>query len=113
MLQHRKLEPDFKRRWIEALNSWDRKQGKGALCSKNEDGEWCFCCLGVAADINHIPWSEKNGWLREFYFSDSKERYRLPDDYQNLAPWTLDYLADMNDAGYSFREIAFWIEQNL
>jgi hypothetical protein len=38
------------RRWIQALESGDYKQGQGALC-KNVNGSFEYCCLGVLADI--------------------------------------------------------------
>lgn len=40
------MNPDIKKRWLEALRSGEYEQGREALCS---DGK--YCCLGVLSDL--------------------------------------------------------------
>jgi hypothetical protein len=44
-----KLDPEAKRQWLEALRDPDRKQARGML----NDGRG-MCCLGVACDISGL-----------------------------------------------------------
>jgi hypothetical protein len=57
-----KLEPKFKKHWLEALESGKYKQGRRSLRG-NAYGEWC--CLGVACDViiqnNMLPGAK---WVR-------------------------------------------------
>jgi hypothetical protein len=41
-----KLDPDFKKKWVEELRSGKWKQGEGGLHKQRGDDE-LFCCLGV------------------------------------------------------------------
>lgn len=46
-----KFKPDFKARLVAALRSGQYQQAEEVLCRKN--GEYSFCCLGVACLVNH------------------------------------------------------------
>lgn len=95
------MTPEFKALWIEALRSGKYKQGRGALRRGDT-----FCCLGVACDLidpdaweggEAMDWDgyRSNGLFVPFMAtSDSCE------------------LARLNDKGYSFDEIADFIEHN-
>ena len=41
------MNQEIKNRWVSALRSGEYKQGKGALCSINNE----YCCLGVLSDL--------------------------------------------------------------
>lgn len=45
------LHPEIKTKWLEALRSGEYKQGRSLLHYKTDEGEDCFCCLGVLCDI--------------------------------------------------------------
>jgi len=47
------MNPEVKKKWVNALRSGNYKQGKGRLVSpcKNEDGRYEYCCLGVLCDL--------------------------------------------------------------
>ena len=78
----------LKEKWVDALQSGDYQQGK--LCL-HELGR--YCCLGV---LNHIRGCEQS--------------YDGLDSVVGL-DWIK--LANMNDRGKSFPEIATWIQENL
>ena len=116
-------------KWVAALRSGEYKQGIG--CLQSEDG---FCCLGVACDV----FAKETGvgkWVKcpdgafVFKITRKSEDIRLPDE---VAAWlnmkthigalsmnvceSLDgceccSLADLNDHGKSFAEIADAIEK--
>lgn len=94
-----KLPKDVKAKWIAALRSGLFLQGCGTLKSTNEDGETEHCCLGVAREIKLCR--AMNGGINE-YVSGSFLPQHIQED-----------LADLNDSGKSFQEIADWIEKNL
>lgn len=123
MTREEKLE-----RWCNALESGHYKQGSGALQAGG-----CFCCLGVLCDISELgDWDVETGY-------DTELAYRVDDSTKGsgvLYPPepVLDWigltaretaggsryspvvggrrLADMNDDGASFAEIAAWIRQH-
>lgn len=102
--------------WINALLSGNYSQTKHRL--RDRDG---FCCLGVACDIkNPLAWGnfgssgrEGNG-MQYWLYGDYKESHCLPISLQNelgLDEDTVIELADMNDKGRSFAEIAERIKE--
>lgn len=122
-----KMNPERKAEWTAALRSGEYKQTNGFLHRRGG-----FCCLGVACDL----WNKETGkgeWkpfsdCRDFVIQD--ERYALEDRYSAFppnevtnwlgVPYTEGYrppsfltLANMNDSGKTFLEIADWIEENL
>jgi hypothetical protein len=109
----------MKARWIAALRSGDYKQAPSAL--RTHDG---YCCLGVFCDL-HDPskWDRTvpiqplgtycyyeydiDGEVTRGYPPPSlRRKYRLTVKAQAA-------LADMNDMGCSFDEIADYIENEL
>lgn len=98
-----RLDPAFKKRWLEALRSGKYEQGNAALREDNR-----FCCLGVAADIAcNLEWQRH--WDSCYsiccdtaFISGSDIPHHVQAD-----------LADRNDSGISFLEIADYIEENL
>lgn len=118
------MNKEIKAKWLEALRSGKYKQGQAAL---NRNGE--FCCLGILCDVMEVP---------EMGVSDAVEGaivYGIGNDYSvaflpdyvadeaGLEPTGLikreDFynddicLADLNDKGSTFEEIADIIEKYL
>jgi hypothetical protein len=109
--------------WLPALRSGRYTQGKGRL-RQNVDGIDQFCCLGVACDLTNFgDWSLEEiemtdtttdtGYIyagSSIYlpskavknFLDLESGYRKPLDVHTLA--------ERNDSGDSFDEIADYIE---
>ncbi len=91
--------------WVAALRSGKYKQGRGYL--RTNKG---FCCLGVFCDLRN-----PEGWVH-----DASEIWR----HQGGMLYAMGYfstpvddarastVANMNDEGKPFAEIADWIEAN-
>ena len=113
------MDQEIKAKWLAALRSGEYKQGSGGLRNKN-DG---FCCLGVLCDIHpDVSWSEPNDYeARRAVYKDGDDHHGyLPEKFAKevgLRPgrgrsFELD-VAQKNDAGVPFTEIADWIEEHL
>ena len=108
----RELDPGFKAEWIQALRSGDYEQTHyGAL--RNEGG---FCCLGVACDLvdnskwhmGSEPGSKANLYDGGISYPPAWVGEKISLDFEAQR-----FLAELNDTGWSFKEIADWIERNL
>lgn len=107
------MNKDIKTKWLTALRSGKYQQTDGVLRSFKDikDGE-AFCCLGVLADIQGATWADYEPTL-------NGRRAAIADGL--LAPFaaagiwksTQRHLADMNDDGLSFAEIADYVERRL
>jgi hypothetical protein len=113
------------KKWIRALRSGKYKQGEDQLRSGDK-----FCCLGVACDL----YAKAHGVKWEKFKSDGDDLFsffklvgKLPSVVQNWLGLTdacgvysidnqpkqrplTESLADLNDDGFSFQEIAAIIE---
>lgn len=116
-----KLPKAFKNKWVKALKSGKYNQGKSCLKEKNEYGEFQFCCLGVAADL--IGLKPVLGYSTVFIggmkFKGENLNTSPLRGYTKLPEilWGNEgipkKLADMNDCGDTFEEIADYIQENL
>jgi hypothetical protein len=106
-----RLDPEAKRTWIDALWFGFYKQGTRVLCDMNNN----FCCLGV----KHIIEGDSSEFisLQRDYFGQDKcvlgptgrvESAKVASVFLNGKSEIS--LAQLNDAGATFREIAFVIE---
>jgi len=109
----------LKRKWVAALRSGKYKQGSAALRAIRE-GQEEWCCLGVLAQAAGCRWEKpgrfgnayllgKGGTNRVFLPQSVLARVGLP----NSGPKGQGVLADLNDSGKTFQQIANWIEKNL
>lgn len=104
----------FRYRWVKALESGKYKQGKGSLHRINEEKEHEFCCLGVACDLykklgGRLPTIKKRDLVQyggcDIYLPPTvKDALGLSATNGSFA--SPSSLADMNDNGKSFKEIA-------
>lgn len=121
------MNKEVKAKWIEALNSGEFVQGRKWM-KRNVDGQEQFCCLGVLCELyrgENTPEKEM-----EDLFPMQNERVRLntatlpckvaswaglpiPKEYFDSAGYRYGTLADLNDKGYTFAEIAQVIEEKL
>ncbi len=119
------MNEEIKAKWIAALRSGEYRQGAGALrrVASTED-EDRYCCLGVLCDL-----AEKAGVLTVEKTQFGGYRYQgesglLPDTVQTWANLdtsnpdvykgsTRGLLAELNDDGVPFSEIADMIEASL
>ena len=96
------MEREPKKKWIKALESGRYKQTQENL---ELDGR--YCCLGVLCKTMRIdPQTAKSELNYELLSESVLEKVGLREEEQSR-------LADMNDRGKSFREIAAYIRANL
>jgi hypothetical protein len=101
------MNPELKAKWVEALRSGKYEQCRRAL----HDGVG-FCCLGVYGDVRGIPRASllhHKGAVGPY--DDTAAALNPLDEIPTVL--VRHTLADLNDAGKSFAEIADWIERNL
>lgn len=120
------VDSTFIAKWIEALRSGKYRQGKGYLFIDAPDDDVngkAHCCIGVACDL-----IDHDGWINiakdQFVADEFQDEYiydpvdtvwnRYSNDQLEL-PWlerdAAGKLADWNDHGVSFNQIADRIEQ--
>lgn len=130
-----KMNAEVKAKWLAALRSGEYKQTEGEL--KTETQEFCgFCCLGVLSDIHSKETGEGEWIVHEEYdlleYKDSQgfsENGVPPPGVLNWAglcennPTIFEThanedkikstVAELNDNGKTFKEIADLIEEQL
>lgn len=103
---------EIRDRWVTALRSDEYEQGRVRL--RTSDGR--FCCLGVLCDVvgfdldshpQHL-WGGRHPWAE---YDGTREAPPVLKDLLTRATRTT--LANKNDSGTSFHEIADWIETNI
>jgi hypothetical protein len=101
------LPKEFRDKWLEALRSGNYIQGQDLLLNPR-DGT--MCCLGVACKVLGIPSTliEDECMPNDLNAIDI-DIYNLPEPIIS-GLWCSD-LADKNDKGVPFKEIADYIEQ--
>jgi len=128
------MDSSLKQKWVRALRSGKYKQASGQL--KTEDG---FCCLGVLCDVyDSTNWTvaadnDLGEAYQEWHYKISKlggytsiMKDVLPDEVVDAAgldlqnpevPYGIDgtrtSLAQLNDTGATFAQIADLIETHL
>ena len=110
------------KKWVEALRSGNYKQCTKRLRHKHR-GEYRYCCLGVAADISGVGKWRKNEFISglqcesQVLVENAKDWLGLDTDHGKLDITTPTgnvvhtTLAQLNDEGKSFSEIADIIEK--
>lgn len=94
-----------KEQWLKALRSGRFDQGVDYLASVMGDSTQ-YCCLGVLAEVNDMFTGRFGGTK-----SVGNKYSTLPESVLDLE--TQLKLAEMNDGGMPFDEIADWIEENV
>jgi hypothetical protein len=117
------MNEEIKEKWIKKLESGEYPQGQGGLRIENESGRDKFCCLGVLADIiNPDGWQtpEDPSWYsgKRIYCYEfmNKATDFIPDNIAEeigLDRKNQTELAEMNDEGKNFHEIAEEIRKRL
>lgn len=108
------MDAQLKTKWIEALRGGGYLQVEGML-RDSKGGEFGYCCLGVLCVVagadwtDGLPFLDGTIWQRDDEELLSGEALRIA----GLRGDTQGTLAEMNDSGKPFTEIADYIEQNL
>lgn len=93
------MDPELKKKWVEALRSGRYKQGTEMLRSLDDE----FCCLGVLCEVAGLK-AGKTDDMYEYEGSAARAPLRFAVDQYELI--------ELNDR-MPFSEIADWIEANL
>ena len=104
------MNPELKSAWIADLRANGDLQGQVYLHSA--DGK--FCCLGRARVVAGMKWGELSFGIA--YMAGNNQTTMLcRTEMIEIGITTEEHqkLADMNDTGKTFAEIANWIEENL
>ena len=113
------MNPQIKQKWVSALRSGEYQQTQRRLHDENG-----FCCLGVLCDLyikeNQLEWEPSSYCNNAYMFQDMATVLPLSvmewvgveevNPYVNGGPFTL---AELNDNGTTFNEIANLIEKQL
>lgn len=109
------MNTEWKEKWISALRSGNYRQIRGSL-----RGRGGFCCLGVLCDLTKevldTNWTPRNSFLGSYSLLPKGViklvglNYADPMISKNGKPMTL---AQINDFGMSFKDIANIIEEQL
>lgn len=126
------MKPEIKQKWLNALRSGDYQQTQKTL----RKGD-AFCCLGVLCDLYLNEHSDPKGcWIRSFSDEYQYSHMDIDDDeivdteyiphpvmvwsgIKNENPTVMDKnevevsISELNDTGYSFKEIADLIEEKM
>lgn len=93
------MKATIKRRWLKALRSGKYKQGKEVLYDETDDS---YCCIGVLCRITERIPKDACSWGMHGW-----ETLEGMSHEQGIK------LAEMNDKGRSFKQIANYIEKHL
>lgn len=122
------MDQAIKKQWIAALRSGEYKQGTGCLRNGKE-----FCCLGVLTDLyakeKGLIWDSKaTENSKSLYGHAAIPQHRViewaglrscdpgvvvPESIKRETNCDCESLAEMNDRGYTFDQIADVIEEQL
>lgn len=111
------MKAALKAKWIKALTSGEYKQTQETLYRITDKNEHQFCCLGVLADIAiEAPWRRANGGSGYTFAGNDTNTAILSDNVcrrVGLSPEQQLALTIRNDHGWSFTQLAKYIEENI
>lgn len=106
------MDEQIKTEWVKRLRSGDYKQGMGSLNADNK-----FCCHGVLCEIavenNIIEPPVDIGHYVMAYGEYSGMPPITVRRWARLGDFEVTQLAKLNDKGWSFNEIADYIEKRI
>lgn len=106
-----RMDPAIKAQWIAALRGGGYRQGIGHL----KEGDR-YCCLGVLCELKpDHSWGEAENNKLGYDDGDAPTEYPGPSvlGWAGLAYRDMEGLAEMNDDGSTFEDLADYIEENL
>lgn len=133
------MKPEIKKLWVDALLSGEYQQGQGYLRQREDNEEPRFCCLGVLCDLaikNGVPiivsqrddrvtefdnaseslpesvmeWSGLSSVNGGFYYTVRHQYQDFDGNIVEEEEMLEESLAELNDNGHTFEEIAKDIE---
>lgn len=110
------MDAQLKAKWVEALRSGKYHQADSMLrVYKSKEEGYSFCCLGVLCDTMGAKWLAGKPVLGDVNIGNTDEELLGEHGLRisGLDEKTQQTLAEMNDGGSPFSEIADYIEANL
>lgn len=115
------MRRSIRNRWLADLRSGRFVQGQQKLLGESEEGETCYCCLGVLLQGLGARLSGGGYWLTfegEDFASPDEELDRDTLAALGLSPEAQSELIYLNDGTkgarpHSFLEIADWVETHV
>jgi len=133
-MSYKNMDPKFKKRWLKALRTpldeGGYRQTDGKLWNDHGDGD-AFCCLGVACNLfaldGEVTWNDRfietEGYHGGKVYPQpggtmvSLDTMGMPPvdilGLMGMSPKAAGRVADLNDDGQDFVQIAQWIEEHL
>jgi hypothetical protein len=111
-----KMSAAFKAKVLKALRSGKFIQGKSELYNERDNS---YCCLGLMGKLCGVPEldMEGKGFPEDIFNKQSKKKLNpfLSQGSENddIGDTIITKLANMNDSGKSFKQIAAYIERYL
>lgn len=117
------MNPEVKKLWVEALRSGKYQQGKRRLKVEGLPESPRYCCLGVLCDL-YRQQTGRGEWAGDGYFKEGN-RSSAVELIRQVAEWaelessdpriytTGFSLSSLNDYGFTFSELAEYIEEEL
>ena len=109
------MDPGVKEKFLKALRSGKYEQGTNCLRTRDDK----YCCLGVYCEVVGLEWDEHPQGDRytvcgcsSMIPSEHHHQFARSDS-GNHSSYCCTLLAEMNDNGTPFNEIADWIEEKL
>lgn len=113
------MKPEIKTKWLEALRSGEYEQGR-VMLKDSSSGTCTYCCLGVLTELyaqeHNLTFTGQGSHLKK----EGPEEYlsSYPAQWAGLSSNTgrgsiQNTLAELNDAGETFEDIADYIEKFL
>jgi hypothetical protein len=109
------MDAQLRAKWVEALRSKKYRQVQGNLREETSKHRYGYCCLGVLCHTMGSRWKDGTPMLDGKRMEHEQEAYLSYEALlmADLGDVSQRRLAEMNDAGNSFAEIADYIETNL
>lgn len=99
------MNPEVKKRWVEALRSGDYEQGEQHLRVSGK-----YCCLGVLCEISDFEYDGAEAFPPPAVVLWADLGHEAPSVLVEGARY---YLSNLNDDGMTFEAIAKLIEEQL
>lgn len=107
-----KFPKQLKNKWVKALRSGKYTQAKGVLKRRLPgNNKYAHCCLGVLGELCGVSSMVDKPIILE-KGNELRGITKVPQSFLENSILQ-DTLAEMNDDGYSFTEIADYIEKEL
>lgn len=118
-MSYQKMNEEVRKAWVKKLRSQQYEQTINYL---NVDGK--YCCLGVLSIVvdemglnDDYTWGEIEPWVSVWIRGDEEITASIPEQIREtigLDDDAQEQLVEFNDEkGWSFEQIALWIQNNL